>query len=67
MSNRQKRKNTRQHDLRVVARGVRRAHPDIDRIADATLRHYLAIREHDAQAVDAPRHHDRQGDRHEQG
>lgn len=43
MSNRRKR--------RIVARGVRRPHADIPRMTEATLQHYLAKREKDAQAV----------------
>ena len=56
MSNRGKRKNIRQDRFRIAARGVRRAHPDIDRISDATLRHYLANWEHAAQNADPARH-----------
>ncbi len=43
MSNKSGRKNSRQHNFRVVARGVRRAEPDYSRLVQAALDHYLAV------------------------
>ncbi|MEP9385213.1 hypothetical protein [Nocardioides sp. KR10-350] len=41
MTNRFRRRNRRQRSFRVVARGVRRVSPDISRITETTLNHYL--------------------------
>lgn len=43
MSKKSGRKNSRQHNFRVVARGVRRAEPDYSRLVQAALDHYLAV------------------------
>lgn len=42
MSKKSERKNSRQHNFRVIARGVRRAEPDYSRLVRAALDHYLA-------------------------
>ena len=57
MSKKQKRKNVRQSEFRVVARGVHRPKPDISRLMQASLDFYLACKEHEAQA-EVPRRRD---------
>ncbi|CPR39615.1 Uncharacterised protein [Mycobacteroides abscessus] len=42
MSKNSRRKNTRQHDFTVIARGVHRNTPDFSRLMRATLDHYIA-------------------------
>ncbi|WP_255784543.1 hypothetical protein [Mycobacteroides abscessus] len=44
MSKQSRRKNIRQNDFTIVARGIRRAEPDYSRLMQATLDHYLAVR-----------------------
>lgn len=44
MGSKPKRKNMRQGDFRIVARGVPRPKPDISRLMRASLDHYLATR-----------------------
>lgn len=40
-----RRRNLRQSDFRVVARGIHRAQPDISRLMRASLEYYLALQE----------------------
>ena len=54
MSKKPKRKNVRQSEFRVVARGVHRPKPDISRLMQASLDFYLASKEQEAQS-DVPR------------
>lgn len=61
MSNRPKRKNVRQSDFRIVARGVRRPHTDFPRITQAAIQHHLAAQEKAAELAD--RSHRRRGGR----
>ena len=54
MTRKPKRKNVRQDDFRIVARGMHRPKPDISRLMQASLDFYLASKEQEAQS-DVPR------------
>ncbi|QWF22231.1 hypothetical protein KM427_00310 [Nocardioides sp. LMS-CY] len=45
MAKNPQRRNLRQSDFRVVARGVHRPQPDISRLMRASLEYYLALQE----------------------
>lgn len=47
------RRNLRQSDFRVVARGVHRPQPDISRLMRASLEYYLTTRESELAAAKA--------------
>ncbi|MGY0386400.1 hypothetical protein ACWZJV_05455 [Nocardioides sp. WG-D5] len=60
---RRTRKNRRQGDFRIVARGIRRVNPDISRIVSTAVDHYLegknlpdANRDQEDRQVEEDRH-----------
>ena len=58
MAKNPQRRNLRQSDFRVVARGVHRPKPDISRLMRASLEYYLSVLEAEAAKKAEQEHRD---------